>query len=50
MDKFKELYLSILNEEVSPTTFTPEELLNDIRNKCFFSSGEYIVYSALVQK
>jgi hypothetical protein len=46
MNTFKELYLNILTEETSPTTFTPIELLDDIRKKCFFSTGEYIVYSA----
>lgn len=45
MNKFEEIYLKILNEESSPTTFTPEELLDDIRKRCFFSHGEIIYYT-----
>lgn len=43
--KFQKIYLKILNEQVSPTTFTPEELLNDIKQKCFYSDGEWILYT-----
>lgn len=43
-DPFLEAYLQILNEEKSPTTFTPEELLNDAVRECFYSTGEFVVY------
>lgn len=44
-DNFEEIYLQILNEEVSPTTFTPIELLSDIRDRCFYSHGVVIYYT-----
>jgi hypothetical protein len=43
---FCDFYLTILNEESSPTTFTPVELLDDIKQKCFYSSRMYhILYN-----
>ena len=34
---FEKIYLNILKEEVAPNSFTPEPLLNDIVNKCFWN-------------
>lgn len=34
---FEEIYLNILNEEVAKDYFTPEPLLNDIVDKCFWN-------------
>lgn len=45
LTKFNELYFKILTEEVSPTTFTPVELLDDIRRSCFYSSGTIVYYT-----
>ena len=45
---FEEIYLNILKEEVAPNSFTPEPLLNDIVNKCFWLKnlfGMYQIYS-----
>ena len=44
-DAFLDIYLKILTEQSSPTTFTPEELLFDARNRCFHSKGDYFLYS-----
>lgn len=40
---FYDFYLRVLNEESSPTTFTPVELLDDIKQKCFYSSRTYYI-------
>lgn len=45
MNEFEQVYLNILKEEKSPTTFTPESLLNDIRDRCFYSFGDFIFYT-----
>lgn len=45
MSEFEKLYLKILLEEVSSVTFTPNDLLDDIRKKCFYSHGEVIYYT-----
>lgn len=45
MNIFEKVYLDILNEEKSPTTFTPDALLDNIRGKCFYSSGDFIFYT-----
>lgn len=45
MKKLIDIYLNILNEQKSPTTFTPEQLLNDILNKCYFYSEQYLIYT-----
>ena len=41
---FQKIYLQILNEEVAPNSFTPESLLNDIVNKCFWNFSQYGIY------
>lgn len=42
---FLEAYLKILNEQSSPTTFTPEELLYDAVKECYYSTGEIVIYT-----
>lgn len=44
MTKLEQIYLDILTEQSSPTTFTSEELLYDAAKECFFSTGEFMVY------
>ena len=45
MNELEKIYLDILNEQSSPTSFTPEELLYDIRKNIFFSRGSYCFYT-----
>lgn len=45
MNKFEELYLQIINEQKCPVTFTPEPLLDYIREKCYFSNGEKLSFT-----
>ena len=45
MTELEQTYLNILNEECSPTSFTPEELLYSIRDSIFYSSGNYAFYT-----
>lgn len=45
MIDFEQIYLNILNEQSSPTSFTPEELLYSIRDSIYYSHGRYSFYT-----
>lgn len=45
MSKFEKLYKQILNEQSCPVTFTPEPLLDYIREKCYLSNGQKIFFT-----